>query len=354
MASCINTNSPEFQALKTKSGLSEFQVAAYATDFLERLGRFPYLDELPNANSEPYVREALKIKKNNGTTVDAILQATGKNNIQEAVVDLNKDYADLKIAVHPIMDEALVHIEHLPNEYNMEDVYPDELFNGNVNSPIFFNQMLQDWAKVSGINIIPVTIEELSQGDWTEIVPDAKGTNAFIYNGNMYINTDVASVDAPLHEMMHLFMGSMRFTNPDLYMQLVQSAEQFKDYDYLASQFPDRTRQDLNEEIFVQEFAKYITGQQSQLPEVPDNVRYEIFRNVTRLLDQTLMGADSAKTLPKTELINMSMAQIAQRLHSSVMNNTFAGSLDNATIHRMRANVKSDLMKKGQLKEYCV
>jgi hypothetical protein len=36
----------------------------------------------------------------------------------------------------------------------------------------------------------------------------------FEYDGEIYINVDRASVDTPIHEMMHLLIGSLRFSNP--------------------------------------------------------------------------------------------------------------------------------------------
>jgi hypothetical protein len=47
--------------------------------------------------------------------------------------------------------------------------------------------------------------------------------NAFIYNGTIYINTDVAKADAPLHELLHLILGQVRYKNPKLYTQLLDS-----------------------------------------------------------------------------------------------------------------------------------
>jgi hypothetical protein len=36
--------------------------------------------------------------------------------------------------------------------------------------------------------------------------------------------------------------------------------ENISDYDYRSSYYPNRTRSDINEEIFVEEFAKFLTN----------------------------------------------------------------------------------------------
>ena len=45
MLSCINKNSVEFQTLKNKSGLTDFELEAECRAFIDILGRFHYLDE---------------------------------------------------------------------------------------------------------------------------------------------------------------------------------------------------------------------------------------------------------------------------------------------------------------------
>jgi hypothetical protein len=72
-------------------------------------------------------------------------------------------------------------------------------------------------ANKYGIKFIPITNHELNQDEWKSIVASAIDTKAFVYDNNIYINTDNCSVDSPLHEMMHIFLGSMRFTEPELY-----------------------------------------------------------------------------------------------------------------------------------------
>jgi len=83
MAVCINKNSVDFQTLKNRSGLSEFLLDAICSDFQEKLGRWPELDELPNSNSELYLRKSLNIKENSGSVED-ILNETNTSSIEDA------------------------------------------------------------------------------------------------------------------------------------------------------------------------------------------------------------------------------------------------------------------------------
>lgn len=353
MASCVNTNDSEFQTLVKKSGLHSLIVESYAMDTLEKYGRYPHLDELPEADSEPYLREFLKVSDKNSAKINDILEATGSNSLEESVISLNNEYEDVQVRVLPLKEKAIVNIQHMPTETNLDEDTV-EFSNTNPNSTIFLNQALEDLKSLYGISIIPVTVAELSSKEWADKVIDAKHSKAFVYEGNIYLNTDVATLDSPVHEMMHLFLGSMRYTNPDLYQQLVSQSEQFKNYEQIGKLYPNRTRMDLNEEVFVSEFSKYLVGEKSELQNMDESTRHEIFYNVNRIMDIVLMGKDSTKTLPKSELINMSLKTIAQKVRSSALNSTFQGTLDDAAIHRVQANIKSDLMKNNELKEYCV
>ena len=89
MLSCINKSSYEFQTLKQRSGLNEFILEAICRRFVTEYDRFPYLDELPNSNSEESLREALQIKDNSAKIQD-ILSFTGRDNIEEAFKSLIK------------------------------------------------------------------------------------------------------------------------------------------------------------------------------------------------------------------------------------------------------------------------
>jgi hypothetical protein len=50
----------------------------------------------------------------------------------------------------------------------------------------------------------------------------------------------------------------------------------------------------------------------------------------------------------------MSLKQLAITTESMLINPINLGSLDDASKHRILANKKSDLMKKGDLKEECL
>lgn len=351
MLSCINKNSVEFQTLKNRSGLSEFVIESVSRNYIDKLGRFPELDELPGSNSEPNLRESLKIKKDDSTSINNILDYTGASTVQEANITINNQFRDLEVNILPLNKDAIVDIQHRPSIYDIKQV--EKVSNiQEVNSSGFFNTILDKLASLYGINFIKINNIELESERWKNIIVDAKTAQAFIYNNNIYINTDIASIDSPIHELMHLFIGSIKFTNPELYYNLVNLSEQFTGYDQLVKKFKNRTRSDINEELLVTEVSRYLVGKDSILGHLDDSTKYEISYNIHRLIDSILMGTDSSNILGQT-VYDLSLKSLAKKLNSTVMNNNFQGKLSDAEIHRIMQNEKAELMESGKLKEYC-
>ena len=231
----------------------------------------------------------------------------------------------------------------------------NNIYDPEPNGYLIFTQALNKLASLYGIKFNDITDAELNSEKWKSIIPDVNSVNAFVYNGQIYINIDKANLDAPIHEMMHILVGSIRFQNPNLYTELINLAQQFPNYSKLIQKFPGRTRNDVNEEVFIEEVSRYLSGLPSNIASITPKLQYEISYNVKRLLDTILMGQDSVKTLTNDRLFSLSLKELAQQVNSSIMKNNFHGTInvENSELHRKLNNIKSDLYNQGTLKEYC-
>lgn len=346
---CVNKNLREYQTLKKQSGLPDFVLSAYVGDFLEKYNRYPYLDELPNSNSSNAIKEDLKLDKKGITKTENILQATNTNNINEAVQSLNDKYRDKEIEILEIGDKSKIYTTERPTS-NPKQIN-DPILTTQVNDFQFFSDILDKLQTLYGINIIPITSAELNSKQWQNVV-GVDGVKAFIHEGNIYLNTDIATVDSPVHEFLHLLFGSMKYQNRSLYDQLVNSSEQFDSYKDISYNYPNRTKGDINEEAFVTELAKYLTGQNSAINNLPDSAKYEIFYNINRILDSILMGDVSVKSVENP--YQFTLKTLANFVNSASMYSNFRGSMNNSTLSRIMSNTKSELMKNGDLREDCV
>ena len=350
MITCAIKNSREYQTLKDKSGLSDFELQSLVDGFTDYVGRFPNLDELQGANSESYIKNTFKLRKDNVTKTSKILEETNTNSIQEAVKVINDQYRDKEVEILELGEQSKMFITPRPT------ITPDNIgndFDGeNVNSMSYWNTIVQKLQDLYGINIISITNAELAKPEWKEIV-GVDLTKSFIYNGDIYINTDIATLDSPIHELLHILFGSMKFQNRELYEQLVSQATKFSSYQDITQSYPNRTQNDLNEEVFITELAKHLVGYQSDIDDLPDNIKYEIGYNINRMLDTILMGDASVNCIPKTQLYGLSLKNIAKMVNSASMNTDYSGYFNDATLNRMLANTKQQLMSDGLLQEEC-
>lgn len=360
MAVCLNKNSVEYQTLLKMSGLSEFKFNAFTSTFVDKFGRYPELDEIPGADSRPYLNNSLSVKTIDDTSFvknDKIFSQTGTTDVKEANIRINNTYRDLEVKLTPSSEVSTMQVRKRPNKW--DNVYEggiiiDDSTSSSRNVGVF-NSILEKLANLYGINFVSITNGELSSEQWKGVVDDAKTTNAFVYNGDIYINIDNSSIDAPLHEMLHLFLGSVRYSDPQLYFSMVEAMNELPNKVLLARNYKDRTDSDINEELLVSEFSKYVTGQDSIISKLPVNVLHKTFYNMGRVLDSILFGEQSIATMDTKSLFNSSLVKLSEYLGSALTNNQYSGTFNvkSAEVHRVLANVKSDLMKNKDLKEFC-
>ena len=347
MATCVNKNAVEYRTLKDRSGISDLELSATCNKFIREHGRFPHLDELKRGNSEPHLKKYLKVNSHNAVNLQETLDKVGATTTEEAMTKINKEYSDLETKIIPLNQQAIVEVSHRPTEDVTKVIAIDQ--DAEVNSFAVLDQSILKMQDLYGIKINAITDEELKNDKWNERIHDVNFIKGFIYNGEIYVNIDRATVDTPIHEMLHLLVGSIRFTDPKLYSKLLSIVPTFKNYSKLAQEFQGRTQNDINEELFVSELSKYLTGQKSEISKL-DNF-YDLTYNVKRVLDTILMGQISAKTISDSRLFNLTLKDIATEVNSIALKNRFQGS--RSEIHRQLTNIKRQLLREGTLQEEC-
>lgn len=127
-------------------------------------------------------------------------------------------------------------------------------------------RMLKDLAKKIqdklGVTIhieTQSTLEELFK-EWNQEMPsDVKG---FVKNGEIYINSSNATDEDLFHEYTHIMLGILKAKNYENYQDLVtlvaEKADRVKES--LRERYANLADQDLNEEVFAEMFARYMSG----------------------------------------------------------------------------------------------
>lgn len=313
---------------------------------------FQYPQFVINYNQQElykYINETLSINpKSLDNLEETILRAWGYNDSQIS------EY--MNVLRKPIELESILNnrgeyiIRKVQNSQSIQKSN-DEIKSNSVADNL--EPMLDRLEELYGISFKRITNDEIRNSNLSQYVPDATQVNAFILNGEIYINMDNAKVDAPIHELSHLLLGTLRQTNPELYMQLVNSVEQYPEYEYELKKYKNRSRVDANEEIFVDLFARAYTGQLDLGLDktIMEDVEYEIERN----LDSAIFPNKSTTTENLSNLMGKSMLEIMNIFGTVINKDNIAKAFadDLGTTSRYMANMKESLFKTGDLKEYC-
>lgn len=314
-------------------------------------GRFPNIDEIPGANSMNIIKQDLNIREDGTSKIQDILYFTGTSDLNKANIIINDKYRDLDTEIIPLNKTAIIDIKERPSMFKYVENPKNDF--SDVDSQIFIVNSLDKMAKTMGINIKHMSIASMKKEGIVDSVPDSVQSSAFIYNGDIYINTDIASVDSKIHELLHILLGSMRFKNPELYQELIQTVQDLPNFEDLTINYPNRSKSDLLEEVFVDQFGKHLAGLDTVMQALNPDILYQINYNITRTLDSILMGDNSVSSLDDQTLYNSSLRELAEAVNSSTMVNKAHGFLEDALIHRTLANVKQELFENGDLKEEC-
>lgn len=356
MNACINKKSYEYRSLSERTGLSDLFLEAEIIDYADKHnGRWPTPAEIDGSDTTEHARKFLELRENNTIETSKLTDKFQVDTVDEAVVLLNTQdtYNDLEFDILPLNKTSIVNISHRPSKYNnnFEIRYkPDE----EVNSKIVLDTAFGKLATLYGIHFKQVYLHDLHNDPmFKDVIAVDPNPKAFILNGQIYINMNNYSVDSPIHELSHMLIGQLRFAKPELYMQLISLSEQLPNYQKMARTYLNRSRNDINEEIFVTEYSKFITGQKSVFDSIDPDIAYQVQFQVNRMIDTMLEGSFGIRDLKLQDIGKYSLKQIADLVNSSKMTSVNSFPLEDSSIHRKLNNMKSAMLKSGQLKEVC-
>lgn len=345
---CLNINNGEIQTLINRSGLPLLDAKLEITYFTEKNGRLPRLDEIPGVDSTKALVEHIGLNQKSGLMdTEKLLENTSTTSLEEAKIKLNNTFTDKETNILNLGNIAKIEVEDRPTKGAYKGSEP-VITEKSIPDNAYFVDTLFRLQDLYGIGMKQITNKELGTQEWLEKVPNGQTSTAFIYNGDIYINVDNSKSSSPVHEMMHVLLGSMKYTNPEVYNNLVSMSEQFPNYDRMASKYPKRMRSDINEEILITEFSRYLAGENNLMSQLPQEILSEIKYNIFRTLDTIVFGKHSVEKLDPTTVLNSSLKELSTVLKSTKFN------VAQSYVSRVLNNKKARLLKEGHLKEICI
>ena len=386
---CFDANTAQYQRLRAiaqAAGISEFQLRASVSQYYDKYGTWPPLDYIPNMDSSIYLKQQLEVTDQNTTTLDKLMEFISTNDPVQAQQQINRLYQDQEVSIIPYYDDKVIikfrkkpsiYGEPFTEEVNWIQVLDERgvTVDGVLtpqSSVGILNNIISRLTARYGIKMEMFSNEDLQYDSERladiKTIPGVQQANSFIYNGTIYINTSNAKADAPLHELMHMIIGHLRETNPELYQNLIytiegKSAEDAVIYknklDALKSNptYKGRTRNDLNEELLVKEFAEFMTlpTYDGIFTQMSQDSLDQIFQSITRAVDTFIMPIQSSASMSPTDIVTDSIVGLSEKLGSALLipNNPGALQRYRGTRNRVIANYKQKLINNRELEEVC-
>lgn len=349
----INSNS-SYRERRDDSGIDKLSFKKYAESFMDETGRLPHIEEVPGSNSLESIKENLHLDKNGYTSNKSIEEFTGQTERREQNKFLNNRFTDKEIEVKDVSPEtARVIVTDRPKIF-MEKVEDYKPFEPTINESILgFDSICNRISKLYGVNVHIISSSEIqSMGAY-----DALTTKGFVKDGEIFINRDLASLDTPVHELLHLIMGTVKAHDSETYNKLCDTVSTMYNLDEMSLEYPGRTRRDVQEELLVTETARFVVGLSSELDNAENSTMSEFVYLLNRSFDTIMNGSISVNNANLSEIMqsNSSISHLAGIFRSRLFNENTSYLIDKeaARLQRVNANKIENLIKQGILKEDC-
>ena len=215
-------------------------------------------------------------------------------------------------------------------------------------SPELIYNMTKLISEKYGVNINIIGDADLS--DFPELGNNANRVRAFVSNGEIYINIDKASIEEPLHELLHLVLGTIKAQDPNKYYNIINSIQGHPLYHDVSANY-EEVNADVLEETFIRLLTKTFRH----------NIESDgIFNEV--IFDKALKGAitelmdlqESIEEENPIKLLNTNVADILSDFGSSLIQNKEGiVNKDNAVLMLEVASTLRNLLKSKNLIQTC-
>lgn len=212
--------------------------------------------------------KGLKTAENKNTDINQLIKNNQKLG-KETVDEINK--AETKSYLVEEMRGKIATLKYLENNGNKIDItgkFGDEAATKPTTASM--EQAVQYFNEKFGININTMSKTELDDfGKQNKI--DVKNARAFIYDGQIYINSSNANVSDVFHEMAHIFLGVLKANYPDSYQAVIAKYQQKPKFrtnlDYINEAYTNFAMQDRLEECVADMIADQMFQKQSLIKE---------------------------------------------------------------------------------------
>lgn len=349
---CSLKDSYKYKQRQEMSGIDKDEFDIISKSFVDVYDRLPHLDEI-ECDSSNYLKEKAKINDDGYSKKEDIHQYTGEDNAKDAQIKINNLHEDLIVTLDEKLDHYKVNIKHRPTKVDISDLVKPERRVSNGRQDMTLDYVCDKIRDLYGVEVeLTNTNDILMMG-----IPEGIVAKGFVYNGKIYINKDLASVHTPVHELLHLIMGTLKAHNRELYNTLCGIMSSNEGFAYRSMQYTNRSMNDLLEEELVEQTARMIFGGKSAFDNMSSENLSEFSYLLNRAFDTVLDGKYSVNSGDWVYEVrnDMTLFDLMQDVRSRLFEPDEAINLDvyDSKYSRELENLKSKLFKENLLKEDC-
>lgn len=181
-------------------------------------------------------------------------------------------------------------------------------------------------------------------------VPEINKIRAFVKNGEYFVNVDKADIMEPLHEILHVVLASMKYSDFDNYMKLVESVEKHPLFKEVLSNY-----QEINSDVLEETFIRLFTDTVRKNILISPIFTEEVFENsirkaITNMFDLQI----SLNNKSSYELLGMPIKDILFNFSSKLLESREEiYNTDNAIKMMQLSSLYRTLLKDGTLIQKC-
>ena len=131
---------------------------------------------------------------------------------------------------------------------NYEDFVTRKAVGRNVSAKLV-NSFASKMADRFGINVQVLTTAQIAENP--QFLPEDATRKGFVKDGVVYINSDLATLDTPIHEFVHVWMAALKAQDPTFYNQIINMSLAHPYAETIRKRYPEEDEEGVAEETFA-------------------------------------------------------------------------------------------------------
>lgn len=165
-----------------------------------------------------------------------------KNDIKKVHTELKADRSNYPLLNHLNLEGTFETTAQVPKQ-----LAPSIMTNAAIIDALLGKlQAMNPEIRVQRVNT--KWLRENMDGRMGKTFSDAKG---FVFGNTVYINSDTAGFDTPIHEFAHIWLEMIRVQNPEQYNNIIQEYQNHPLKDEIRSSYKELSEEELTREAFV-------------------------------------------------------------------------------------------------------